>query len=444
MVTIKKFLFFSSLIISLIVYSNLSAQERRVTKNKPTDKAGSWERLLTTASTSGKPDWRPMLTYVAQLHKANTHPATWPFDYEWEGLGPGYVYGEAFGHWDIVHETIDVLRSYPEHALHQLLNDVKNQEPNGMVPGSIYMPGGMSKRDSIYWNKTTEGHPPLWPIAVNDYVAYTGDSTVIKIFYVPLTRQITWFENNRKAETEGFFYNDILLKKWESGVDEGVRFDEVKKGPLACIDATCHVYNLYNIAAKWSKQLGFDARLYEKRRDELKAFIQKDLYVKEEGTFYDIWAVKDPEFRHLAFESMWPLVTGAATKEQANAYIDKYFLDTAVFLTAHPIATVGRKDPKFEMRMWRGPAWNSMAYWAARGCLNYGRKDAAKIILEKALDESAKQFKRTGTIWEFYNSLGGNPEDVKRKPHTKFNVPSKDYLGHNPLIAMAIMYDSFR
>jgi putative isomerase len=442
MITIKKLSRLSLLYLSLISCSYLTAQKGPATTKIDSNKAGSWDALLSTASSAVKPEWRPMLTYVAQLHKANTHPATWPFDYEWEGLGPGYVYGEAFGHWDIVHETIDVLKSYPEHALHQLLNDIKNQEPNGMIPGSIYMPGGMSKRDTIYWNKTTEGHPPLWPIAVQDYINNTGDTNSLRSFYSALIRQIRWFENNRKAETEGFFYNDILLKKWESGVDEGVRFDEVKKGPLACIDATSHLFNLYNIATRWAKRLHLDGRSYEKRRDELRKFIQNDLYVKEEGMFYDIWAVKNPALRNLAFESMWPMVTGAATQEQANTYIDKYLLDTSVFLTPHPIATVGRRDPKFEMRMWRGPAWNSMAYWAARGCVNYNRKDAAKIILEKALDESATQFKRTGTIWEFYNSLGGHPEDVKRKPHTNYNVPCKDYLGHNPLIAMAVLYDS--
>jgi hypothetical protein len=91
--------------------------------------------------------------------------------------------------------------------------------------------------------------------------------------------------------------------------------------------------------------------------------------------------------------------------------------------------------------MWRGPAWNSMTYWAARGCLRYGRRDAASRLLERALDASAAQFERTGTIWEFYDALGGQPELVQRKPHTPFNAPCRDYLGHNPLIAMARMYD---
>jgi hypothetical protein len=82
-----------------------------------------------------------------------------------------------------------------------------------------------------------------------------------------------------------------------------------------------------------------------------------------------------------------------------------------------------------------------MTYWAARGCLRYGRRDAASRLLERALDSSAAQFERTGTIWEFYDALGGQPELLQRKPHTPFNAPCCDYLGHNPLIAMARMYD---
>ena len=61
----------------------------------------------------------------------------------------------------------------------------------------------------------------------------------------------------------------------------------------------------------------------------------------------------DSSLRHLAFESMWPVVTGAATPEQANQFINRYLLDKTVFLTPQPLATERRKDPKFEPRMWR-------------------------------------------------------------------------------------------
>lgn len=413
---------------------------------QPPNNEGSWETLEKEVSQLGKKEWRPMLQYVADLHKKSTHPAAYPFDYEWEEIGPGYVYGPAFGHWDIVHQIIDVLPSFPTHALHQLLNDVKNQEPSGLLPGSIWMPGGEpvpgwpTPRKKVEWIKKDAGHPPLWVIGVQDYVNLTRNTDILKKFYPHLVRQITWFENARKADSEGFYYNDILIKKWESGVDQGVRFDEVGMGKWACIDATSHVYLLYKTASRWSIALGFDSSFFKRRQNELETFIRKDLYNRNDGMFYDIWAMKDSTLRHTVFESMWPLVVGAATKEQADRYIDSYLLNPEVFFTEHPIATVGIKDPKFELRMWRGPAWNSMTYWAARGCLLYERQDAARKLLEKALDATAKQFEKTGTIWEFYDPFGGAPQQLQRKPHTQFNSPCRDYLGHNPLIAMARLY----
>ncbi len=403
---------------------------------------GSWVVLNNEVETIGKDEWRPMLKYVAELHRKSTHKAVWPFDYEWEEIGPGYVYGPAFGHWDIVHQAIDVMHAYPEHSLRQLLNDVKNQEPNGIIPGSIYMPK-KGERDKAVWSKNEQGHPPVWVFAVNDYIDLTGQDSVLKYFYSPLIRQITWFENNRKAVTEGFYYNDILLKLWESGVDEGVRFDDVPNGKFACIDATSLVYYLYKEAAKWAEMVNQDSRYFKKREKELGTFIQDSLCRKDDGLFYDYWAIKDSTYRTLAFETFFPLIVKVATPEQANRLIDTYLLDTTCFNTAHPIPSVGKRDPKFELRMWRGGAWNSMTYWVARACVQYEREDAARIILEKALDESAKQFDRTGTIWEFYHPLGGKPEDVKRKNYKK-SEPCIDYLGHNPLIEMARLFDKVK
>ena len=400
--------------------------------------------LTLNAGNTGKSEWHPMLRYVADLHKKSTHPAVYPFNYEWEEIGPGYIYGPAFGHWDIIHQSVDVMNFFPEHSLHQLLNNIKNQEPNGLIPGAIWMPGLPSGRDSVSWSKSDQGHPPLWPIAVQDYLDLTGDKSFLPDFFSALVRQITWFENSRKAENEGFYYNDILLKKWESGVDEGIRFDNTGMGKWACIDATSHVFLLYHYASLWANELKIDSVFFRKREDELLKFIQNQLYASDEAMFYDIWAIKDSSLRSMAYENLWPLIVGAATKEQADKLIDTYILNSSVFLADHPVSTVGKNDPKYELRMWRGPAWNSMTYWVARGCLQYGRKDAAKILLEKALDDSARQFEITGTIWEFYNPSGGSPDSLKRKPHTKYNTPCRDYLGHNPLIAMAVMFDKIK
>lgn len=393
------------------------------------------EHLKAETQRIGRPSWRPMLAYVAELHERSTNPPRPPFPYPWEEIGPGYCYGPAFGHWDLVHAILDVLPAEPDHARNQILNDLAAQEADGLVPGSIWM-----RDEGPRWN-VKAGHPPVWPVAVEDYAAQAGSDDLIARCYEPLVRQIAWFERNRKAQGTGFYYTDILNHTWESGIDEGIRFDAVQTGPFACIDATAHLYALYVSAAEWSKAVGEEGETFREKADELRAYLQEELFDPQSGFYYDIWAMRDPSLRHLAFEGMWPVVAGAATAEQANRVIDEHLLNPRHFFSEHPICTVGLEDPLFELRMWRGPAWNSMTYWAARGCVRYGRSDAARQLLERALDASARQFERTGTIWEFYHPLGGDPRELERKPHTRYNTPCPDYLGHNPLIAMARMVD---
>jgi hypothetical protein len=409
------------------------------------DLSAEWSALHREADSLGKPAWRPMLRYLAAQHERATHPAAPPFAYEWEELGPGYGYGPAFGHWDLVHEMIDELPSCPTHVRHQLLNDLHLQLADGFLPGSIYMPGSPSVAragggQTAVYDRGAQGHPPVWVVAADDYLRQTGDRTLLREFFERATRQIGWFEANRRAQPAGFFYNDILLHKWESGVDDGARFDGTQLGARACIDATCHVYWLCDYAATWARMLGVDDQPWRRRATGLADFVRTQLWDESSGYFYDEWARRDPRLRTESFEGIWPVITGIATPRQAGRVIDEWMLNPRRLFTPHPIATVGVGDPKFSLRMWRGPPWNSMTYWAARGCLRYGRPDAARALLAAALDDTAAQFARSGTIWEFYHPLGGRPEDLQRKPYTQRNQPWPDYLGHNPLFAMARMW----
>ncbi len=395
--------------------------------------------LLEGVRTLGEPTWRPMLTYVAKLHARSTHPPQSPFPFPWEEIGPGYCYGPAFGHWDLIHAVLDVVAYEPEHAKHQLLNYLAVQDEAGMLPGVISMPrSGDPSRQTARWSKTMS-HPPVWPAAVQTYADRYGDDGLIAVAYEALVRQIGWFETQRRADPEGFYYADILTFDWESGVDEGVRFQDVQPGPRACVDATAHVYGLYVAAEAWSAHLGVGHDTYGLRAEQLRDFIREHLFSTETGFFHDSWSVGRSSQRRMALEGMWPLVVGAATETQARRVIDENLLNPEHFFTAHPVSTVGVGDPTFELRMWRGPTWNSMTFWAARGCLRYGHAGAARRLLTRALDRSAAQFERTGTIWEFYQPGGGDPQHLKRKPQTAYNSPCRDYLGHNPLIAMARM-----
>jgi glycogen debranching enzyme len=196
---------------------------------------------------------------------------------------------------------------------------------------------------------------------------------------------------------------------------------------------------LYDYAARWSRVLGKPDPVWTDKAAKLQKLITTQLWDEQTGFFYDSWIAHRPELRHLAFEGMWPVVVGAATPVQAKRAIDEHLLNPKEFFTPHPIATVARSDPKFERRMWRGPAWNCMTYWAARGCLRYNRADAAKALLEKALDATATEFQRSGTVWEFYDADLGEQKTLARKPKGR-KIPCVDYLGHNPLFAMVDLW----
>jgi hypothetical protein len=393
------------------------------------------DALVREADRPGKPAWRPMLLYLADLHGRSVHPATAHFPHPYEDIGPGYEGAGAFGHIDLTHERLDTVRARPEHARHQTRNELAGQQPDGMVPGVVYI----DRAGKSSW-KPDKSFPPIWPVAADAYVEVTSDTAFLKECLDALVKQIGWFEARRSLPGGGFYYLDVMAKKpWESGMDEGVRYDQRPPAPAAAVDACSHVYLMYDHAARWGWALGRPHAVWDEKAAALRQFIRTELWDPDTGFFYDHWTVRRPDRRHLAFEGMWPVVVGAATDEQAKRVIDEHLLNPKEFFAPHPIATVALSDPKFELRMWRGPAWNCMTYWAARGCLRYGRPDAARRLLEAALDATAVQFQRTGTIWEFYHPQVGEQSALRRKPHAR-NAPCRDYLGHNPLFAMADLW----
>ncbi len=347
-----------------------------------------------------------------------------------------------------------------EHAQEQLLNDVRLQLPSGFLPGLYWMRTQTAADDPKIYDSAqakfspTQGNPPVWVVAADDFLEETGrDPKLMQEFLTHLKLQIGWFERERRAQPDGFLYLDIVNHKWESGVDEGIRFDETGLASAhphstACVDATAHVYQMYVYAAKWARELNQDAGAVRRPRGA-PAQLHPHEAVERRATASSTtsWILDGSvpkSARTHSFEGFWPMVVGAASQRQGQRVIDEWLMRKDRFFTPHPIATVAASDPKFELRMWRGPVWNSMTYWAARGAVRYGRTDAARQLLEAALDDSAKQFTRSGVVWEFYDPFGNKPEDLKRKPSTKRNLPFPDYMGHNPLLAMARMWDSLQ
>ena len=393
--------------------------------------------VRTSSGPVGKRSWEPVLQYIVKLRARCVQPPAPPFTRRWVNIGPGYCYGPACGHIDLVHMVLDFVADDPELARDQMLNLFDVQRADGSIPfvwmgdnpARRWLPAGTPLAARL---QNAGTYPPWWPVAVEACLQTRADEELLVRAQAALTRLLAWFDANRRLPDGGYFYEDVFgTKKWESGMDQSIRFQNPPPQPVACVDATSHVFWCRQFAALWAIRLGEDAGPHEAAVAALRPYIQRTFWCPETNWFHDPW------HRQFAFEGMWPLVVGAASDQQAAAALDGTLLHPERFNTPHPIATVGRNDAAFQMRMLHGPAWNAFTMWAALGCLHYGRPDGARQLLEKALDRTAAEFARTGTVWEFYHSLGGRPEDVARKPGQAFTAPCREYYGHNPLWAMA-------
>jgi len=378
--------------------------------------------------------WREILRHAALLHEICILPPIPPSPYPVESIGPGYCYNVAFGHWDLIFQLLDSCPVLPEHTKRQLLNQFVFHRPDGFMQGVMHLEHNLEVHCS-----PISSFPPLWPVAVDCHAETTGSLELTELAVKPLLRQIQWFENDRRADGGGFFYNDVLHGCWESGIDESLQAKLIKeRGKFPCLDATSHMRLLYDAARRCLRKLNRPgAEEFDEKCAELDAFIQNRCFCDETGFFHDPFLI-ERKLLYRTLSSIWPLFCGAATPEQAASVV-KQLMMPEKFLTAHPLPYIAVDEPLFELRMWRGPAWNSITYCAMLGCERYGFYAEAAQIAERVLDDTLLQHRRTGALWEFYDPNSGEQHKLFRKQGS-YSVPCREYLGHNPLFAIARLY----
>lgn len=228
----------------------------------------------------GKPEWTPLLVYLAELHADSIHAPFYTLTYQWEEVAPAGDLGLIFGNWDTVHMALDTVRLQPTHAMHQIMNSLALQQKDGLIPGSISVVD-----NKVRWSGYTTS-PPLWHFLIQEYLDITQHYEVLEVCFLILKKQILWFEQNR-CSGKGFYYVDRLDHLWESGVENGVRFDlgTDSDDEIVCVDTTAHMYGLYTQAAAWSSKLGMDSKPWKKKARILVSIFKKSCLMMKPDFF---------------------------------------------------------------------------------------------------------------------------------------------------------------
>jgi len=313
-----------------------------------------------------------------------------------EGLFPSYHYKwfNGFWSWDSWKHAAGLSHYNTNLAKNQMRAMFDFQQEDGFIV------------DCIYRDTTIEAHnyrdtkPPLSAWAVVKIYEKDKDIEFVKEFYPRLKKYHEWWYNKRDHDKDGLCEygstdGTVIAAKWESGMDNAIRFDDSKilkneDGAYSLdqesVDLNAYLYaeKNYLIILAEAQNLTDDAEAFNKDAAILKNNIQQQFFDKEDGWFYDTNIEGTVFIKGEGSEGWTALWANAATQEQAEAVKIK-MMNPEKFYTKVPFQTMSADHPKFDPLngYWRGPNWLDQAYLGVKGLRNYGfNSDADKATIQ--------------------------------------------------------------
>lgn len=339
-----------------------------------------------------------------------------------QGLFPSYHYEwfHGFWAWDSWKHAVSLARFHAPLAQDQILAMFDFQNAEGMVADCVY-------RDTIIENHNWRNtKPPLAAWAIWKTYEQHKDKEFLATVYPLAKRYHDWWYQYRDYDQNGLCEygstdGTLIAAKWESGMDNAVRFDETRLLKSASqdgawsmnresVDLNAYLFAdkhyLALIAAELGNQL--QANAFQEAADSLKTSIQQIFFSEETGWFHDIDLESKKPILHYGAEGWIPLWVGAASRAQAEA-VRNNMVDSTKFATYIPFPTLAADEAGFEPTesYWRGPVWLDQAYFAISALKKYGFKDDAQRFTLQ-LTERLEGLKDDGApIRENYDPLSG-------------------------------------
>lgn len=338
-------------------------------------------------------------------------------DLHHDGVIPSYSNPDfnGFWAWDSWKHAAALARFAPELARDQMRAMFDYQAADGMVPDCIYL-----DKAGNNWRDTK---PPLAVWATLEIYRATGDKAFLGEMYDRLVRYHRWWFKARDHDHNGVAeYGSSdgtkVAAKWESGMDNGVRFDAITmlgngNGAWSMdqesVDLNAYLYkeklDLAQVAAVLGKTR--DHAQWLKEAATMKAVIQSRMFDKTRGYFFDSKLGTGDSERVYGSEGWTALWADVASPDQAKSVI-RVMLDPDKFATVMPFPTLAADDPRFSpiKGYWRGPVWLDQAYFGVEALRRYGYDQQANDMARR-LVLNAKGLTQQAPMYENYDPLTG-------------------------------------
>lgn len=337
-----------------------------------------------------------------------------------DGLFPSYHYEwfNGFWAWDSWKHAVGVAQYNTELAENQIRAMFDFQEPNGFIPDCIF------RDTSIEKNNYRNTKSPLSAWAVWEVFLKSGNKAFLEEMFSKLEKYHYWWYKDRDHDKDGlceFGATDGTLEaaKWESGMDNAVRFDHTKllknhdkaySMNQESVDLNTFLWKEKHYLEKIAKELNQSskAKEYCKAAKKLEKKIRTQFWDEETQWFYDTNLEGNFFIKEMGCEGYLPLWAKLASSKQAKQ-IKNHLMNPQSFNTHIPLPTLAANHLKFKPNngYWRGPIWLDQTYFGIKGLENYGFMSEAHELKLKVLKNTQGLLKKGVPIRENYQPISG-------------------------------------
>ncbi len=329
-------------------------------------------------------------------------------------------YFNGFWAWDSWKHAVGLALFDTELAADQIRAMFDHQNAAGMIADVVYLD---PTEDN--WRDTK---PPLAGWAIRAVYEAGADLEFVRELYPRLVAYHEFWYRDRDHDRDGLCEygstdGTLIAARWESGMDNAVRFDRTKMLQNSAtawsmdqesVDLNCYLYlekrALHDLASALGRR--DEASRWARSADQLREQIRTSMYDVATGWYYDINVASGAIVPVQGPEGWIPLWTGVATDVQAG-HLRETMLDPAKFRTHVPFPTVARDDPEFSDGYWRGLVWLDQAYFAIEGLRRYGNGVEADELSRQLFENLAGATKPRVPLRENYDPLSGKGRNVK-------------------------------
>jgi putative isomerase len=293
-----------------------------------------------------------------------------------------------------------------------------------------FVPNFQAPFGNYSWDRS---EPPVGSILILDMYKRFKEKWFLEEVYDELLSWNRWWDAKRSVRNylawgsdnvpDSLHMNDkftIVAARLESGLDNSPMYDSIQfnektqtmeladVGLMSLYVADCHAME------EMAQVLGKKSDIRElHERAEKYARSLAGLWDEKTGIFLNRRTDNNENSYHLSPTLFYPLIAKVATQAQAERMIREHYFNTSEFYGDYIMPSIARNDSAFhDNDYWRGRIWGPMNFLVYLGMRNYNLPEARADLVKKSRNLLMKSWKKNGSIFENYNSVTGQGDDV--------------------------------